>query len=284
MGRGCRRWALLAFFYIIFYLTLACMFAGLLGIVLLTLGKDAPNQVWEDQDPSEWYHKSLIQRYPAVILIPVPNRHKNKDSPLIWINKDDRAPWAKKVREEVEGYRKVIAKGCKNCFDPTPAEASCAGPKKMYGYDVRQPTFIVRLSKMLMWKPTFFPNQKAAEKYINKEIDNVAILHRFRGIVGGTPPADFKSQVLIVCGGDTPADDQLMGGIKYCNGPTIDASYYPFENEKNHRNFLSPFVMIQFTNPTPGQPITVSCYPILDKLEVVEKKAWAMATFEFMVQ
>ncbi|CAG7836864.1 unnamed protein product [Allacma fusca] len=279
-GRGLRRWALLVIFYIIFYVTLACIFTGLLAIVLGMLDKDSPQQVYKDQD--SFYHKSLIQRYPAVILTPLPDREKNKDSPLIWISHSakERKAWGNKVKHEMEGYRRYLKKHpkCQKCFELSTIDQSCN--QNNYGYDVRQPTFLIRLSKMLEWKPKYFKTQHAAEHYIHRTIKNDAILTQFKAQVeqGEWKPGD--KTVPVLCAGNSVADDQLLNGIKYCTKPFLDGKLFPFVNTEP---YLAPFVMIQFLNAVPGIPITVACYPILDGLKVNDKKAWSKETFEFMM-
>lgn len=49
----------------------------------------------------------------------------------------------------------------------------------------------------------------------------------------------------IVCEGETPWDNGLLGHITYCTGIGVDKKYFPF---KSKEKYLAPFVAVQFKN------------------------------------
>ena len=62
--------------------------------------------------------------------------------------------------------------------------------------------------------------------------------------------------VWLSCEGDTSADTEYMGPVEMRPMPGFPGQYFPFIGQ-NH--YLSPIVVIQFTNLTPGILVSVKC-------------------------
>lgn len=62
--------------------------------------------------------------------------------------------------------------------------------------------------------------------------------------------------VWVSCEGDTSADTENMGYIKYTQRPGFPGYYFPYLRQQN---YLSPLVCVQFRDLTPGVLVGVTC-------------------------
>ena len=64
------------------------------------------------------------------------------------------------------------------------------------------------------------------------------------------------------CEGETAADEENLGGVSYTPWQGFPGFYYPYLNQLH---YLSPIVMIQFRNLTPG--VIIQIRQVLDKVK-----------------
>ena len=62
--------------------------------------------------------------------------------------------------------------------------------------------------------------------------------------------------VWLSCEGETPADTEYMGPLEMRPMPGFPGQYFPFQGQ-NH--YLSPIVVIQLTDLTPGVMVSIKC-------------------------
>lgn len=75
-----------------------------------------------------------------------------------------------------------------------------------------------------------------------------------------TEGSNYQSdQIYVTCQGEHPTDMEHIGPLALMP-LTIPMYYFPFRDQKQ---YLSPFIMVQFLNPDPGVVLHVVC------------KAWA---------
>lgn len=196
---------------------------------------------------------------------PVP---KESGSTLIWVKQNDpnsTTDYVTGLNQFLDDYQPGSQSNAENYIDCSPTNHPTAASKttcrikltdlgpcsreRNYGYNEGQPCVLLKLNRIFNWVP---------ETYNAAELP-ADVKAAYQRQSGKAIPANDDNQVYITCNGEDPVDQEHIGPIRlYPN--SIPAYNYPYMNQ---RGYLSPVVMVQFLNPTPGVLINVEC------------KAWA---------
>jgi sodium/potassium-transporting ATPase subunit beta len=256
-GRTGSSWIKILVFYIIFYLCLAAFWALMLLIFYQTIDDRVPK--WQLGD-------SRIGSNPGLGFRPRP-RDENVESTLIWFKqgRDEKnwKHWTENLDKFLEPYEKgIIESGghlgnCDNnktvgegefCrFDIRKIDNNCTKGLD-FGYKRGDPCVLIKLNRIYNWKPTSY---------------ELSDLEKDSSIPDSVRDGYKKNRsdiVYVTCEGENAADKENIGPLDYYPQPGIEFKYFPFTNQPG---YLSPFVFVHFSKPTPGVLINIEC------------KAWA---------
>ncbi|XP_064621316.1 probable sodium/potassium-transporting ATPase subunit beta-3 [Lineus longissimus] len=178
---------------------------------------------------------------PGLMFWPRPNVHNIRDSTLE-ITVDDPSTYRDHVWR-LESYLKAEyvtrrLDDTNNVYDCSPfslrpetmpQEAVCRfdiaslGPcnaQENYGYSSGEPCVILRLGRLLGWKPRNY------------------------------------SRIKITCSGREPIDRSNMGKVYYYPSQVVDSKYFPFLNQAN---YMLPSVAVKFKGLTRGTLVKLAC-------------------------
>jgi sodium/potassium-transporting ATPase subunit beta len=117
-----------------------------------------------------------------------------------------------------------------------------------FGYTAGQPCVLIKLNRIFGWTPEPYASEDELPADVKAALANA------------TPKKTWnRNLIYVTCAGQDNVDKEHMGPIKiYPEG--FGFQYYPFRNSPG---YLSPLVMVQFLNPSPGVLLNIEC------------KAWA---------
>jgi sodium/potassium-transporting ATPase subunit beta len=258
LGRSGSSWAKILIFYIIFYACLAAFWAIMLLIFYQTIDKNEPK--WKLEE-------SRIGKNPGLGFRPRPPADK-VESTLIWFTSGPTGnykPWADRLGKFLKNYENdtgkatgrgsaVAQSGCDGTGSPEPG-TFCPFELKTqlkgddpcnlsndYGYLLGTPCVLIKLNKIYGWEPKPYGSGNYPSNMPNPE------------------KVTDHNGIIITCEGENPADKENIGPIRYTPSQTIKSVFFPFTNQAGYN---SPFVMVQFKEPTRGVLINIEC------------KAWA---------
>ena len=86
--------------------------------------------------------------------------------------------------------------------------------------------------------------------------DEVRAFYQKQAAQPGAPAFPQQpGQVYVTCNGEDPVDQEHIGAVRL-HPQTVPSYYFPYLNQDG---YLSPVVMVQFLNPSPGVLINVEC-------------------------
>uniref|UniRef100_A0A1B6D5Z4 Sodium/potassium-transporting ATPase subunit beta n=1 Tax=Clastoptera arizonana TaxID=38151 RepID=A0A1B6D5Z4_9HEMI len=282
-GRTPSSWGKIGLFYLIFYIVLATMFACLLWLFSLTLDPRIPK--WR-------LDESIIGTNPGLGFRPMPN-DSNSLSTLIWYKgtrRQDYEYWVESLREFLDVYRipgKTPGRGqniYKCDFHQFPPRGKVCDIdvrlwdpctfENTYNYHLQKPCIFLKVNKIYDWVPDYYKNVSdlpermpdSLKAHIQNEFD-----------LGG---AARLNQVWLSCQGESPADVENIGEVKYYPGPGFPGYFFPFENSEG---YLSPLVAVQFTRPRTGILINIECRAWAHNIKYDRKERIGSVHFELMI-
>ncbi|KAL1124041.1 hypothetical protein AAG570_001811 [Ranatra chinensis] len=214
---------------------------------------------------------SLIGTNPGLGFRPMPN-DTNSLSTLIWYKgtaKENYEYWTNSIAEFLNYYRKpglTPGQGANiySCdFDKeVPSGKVCEvdvrdwAPctfENNYNYHLQSPCVFIKLNKIYGWKPEYYDDPN------NLPDKMPADLKKFITDEKNIDPNRLKT-VWVSCEGETPADVENIGEIKYIPRRGFPGYFFPYENSEG---YLSPIVAVHFVRPRTGILLNIEC------------KAWA---------
>lgn len=294
MGRTGGSWARIGIFYLIFYSFLAGWFSVMLGVFWTTLDPQTnPSYMPAERDGSKG--GSLLQS-PAMGYIPKP-KHDNVESTLIWFKQNDAKDvkyWADYLNNTITNYYEhrggnTDGQNLVNCdgkrkrddneaciFDPVLLGPDCQ-KKDQFGYSQGKPCVIIKMNKMINWRPETFKDTADLKK--EKVLDKMP--NELKQYMNDTSTNGvFDPKIWVSCEGENPADKEYIGKISYYPYPGFNAVFFPYRNQPG---FMNPLVGVVFENPTPYVLINVRCTAWAKNIEVEPSKRLGLVHFELLV-
>jgi len=294
MGRSGGSWARIGIFYLIFYSFLAAWFSVMLGVFWTTLDPQTnPSYMPAERDGSKG--GSLLQS-PAMGYIPKP-KHDNVESTLIWFKQNDAKDveyWAGYLNNTITNYYEhrggnTDGQNLVNCdgkrkrddneaciFDPVLLGPDCQ-KKDQFGYSQGKPCVIVKMNKMINWRPDTFKDYADLKK--EKVLDKMPT--ELKEYMNATATNGvFDPKIWVSCEGENPADKEYIGKISYYPYPGFNAVFFPYRNQPG---FMNPLVGVVFENPTPYVLINVRCTAWAKNIDVEPAKRLGLVHFELLV-
>jgi len=92
------------------------------------------------------------------------------------------------------------------------------------------------LNRIYGWKPDYFDDPNDLPEDMPDDLKtHIAEL-----------PKDHRKQIWVTCHGESPADREILGDIKYFPTQGFPHYFYPYLNA---HSYLSPLVAVKFTRP-----------------------------------
>lgn len=255
LGRTPTNWGSLFLFYAVFYIVLSAMFAICMQGLFATLSSVEPK--WQ-------LDSSRIGSNPGLGFRPISDNLEHGS--LIWFegkNKNQTAHWAELIEGFLEPY--ITASQMSNTnhsqsvacsFDKGPKEGShCSvdvdnfGPctmKNGYGYNKSAPCIFLKLNKIFNWVPDYYDDINNLPEEMPTDLK----------LYIASLPVNNRKQVWVTCGGENPADREILGPVKYYPKRGLASYYYPYKNVKG---YLSPLIAVQFERPGLHRIINIEC-------------------------
>ncbi|TNM87615.1 hypothetical protein fugu_005836 [Takifugu bimaculatus] len=237
-------------FYVIFYLCLAGIFAGTIQVLLLTLSNYKPT--YQDRvAPPGLSHFPRSEKAEIYFSLSDAGSYQTytqsiekfldlyqDDKQLDQLNYDDcgAAPGTYTERgslESTEGQRKA-------CRFSKSLLGSCSGDgDPTFGFSQGKPCIIVKLNRIVNYRPKPPSNESLPEALQGKVSPNVIPIH---------------------CKPKRAEDEDRIGEINYFGiGNGFPLQYYPYYGKLLHPMYLQPLVAVQFTNVTLNQEVRIEC-------------------------
>uniref|UniRef100_A0A1A8EE03 Sodium/potassium-transporting ATPase subunit beta n=1 Tax=Nothobranchius kadleci TaxID=1051664 RepID=A0A1A8EE03_NOTKA len=262
LGRTGGSWFKITLFYVIFYGCLAGIFIGTIQAMLLTLSDYKPT--YQDRvappglshtprsDKSEisftksdpaTYQKyvdsmhSLLQKYNDTLQTEELKFEDCGETPQDYINRGS--------LDDTEGLKNA-------CRFLRSWLGSCSGiTDKSFGFEEGKPCLIVKLNRIVNFKPKVPSNDTLPEALKGKSVKYLIPIH---------------------CKNKREEDEGKIGEIKYFGiNEGFPLQYYPYYGKRLHSQYLQPLVAIQFTNLTTNEELRIECRVYGDNIEIGEK-------------
>jgi len=290
LGRTGTSWAKIGVFYVILYAFLAGFFSCMMAVFYTTLDTERMPKYSPGNEDS-------ILRNPALGFRPLP-RKENVESTLIWYNSGNEADikhWVDSLNEFIKPYEgKGVAKessDVKDCNEQNKADPmnnevckfdfqslgkACTAAES-WGYNRKSPCVILKMNKMIGWKPDFYTKKDLEENKLPAEMpeDLKLVIQKSADDNGGEP----KQMVWVSCKGENPADEEYIGKIVYTPWQGFPAYFFPYMNTPG---YLPPIVAVQFTEPASNVLINVECKAWAKNINHNRKERLGLVHFELL--
>jgi len=290
MGRTGSSWAKIGGFYLIFYSFLAAWFAVMLSIFFTTLRTDDLPQYTPGDETSLLTTVAMAYRPQA--------KPSNIESTLIWYDMDyvpnpekddpEKDHWIKNLNDTFAEYGKISkAVWYVPCTDAKPRndtagqvcqfkaeeEFGLCGPQDRWGYDSGNPCVLLKLNKMIGWKPEPYET----EEEINKDKD---LSPREKNLLSKSmQKTGAQKRIFVLCDGKYAPDRHLMGNVEmYPDG--FNSVYFPYNNEKGYQ---APMVAVRFAGIAKNVVVNIECKAYAKNLKPARETRTAMIDFELLL-
>lgn len=248
-GRTSISWVRIIAFYLVYYGTLAGMFAICLTVHLKGLPNDRPKYLVPPEGDQ------AISKTPGMSARPRGN--KNIVEYVVKFDPDDSKTYkayVDEITDILEEYSEqndisvidCTEEGVTNTCPVGPLNTllgDCsAGADATYGYSTGQPCFLLKLNKLFAWKPKLYET--------NPDPTNLEVARYSPSHMGVTCEQ-----------ADSLKSKGTMGSVKYFPSTGFPGDCFPYCNTAE--TYYSPLVMVKFTAPERGKTVRVWC------------KAWA---------
>ncbi|XP_033847855.1 sodium/potassium-transporting ATPase subunit beta-1a [Periophthalmus magnuspinnatus] len=261
LGRTGGSWAKITLFYIIFYGCLAGIFIGTIQAMLLTLSNYKPT-------------------YQDRVAPPGLSHTPRSDKSEIAFNMNDKSTFEKYIKSmsdllaKYEEDLQTEDKNFENCgVEPQPYKergtvesdngqrkacrflrswlGPCSGQDPNYGFQDGKPCLIVKLNRIVNFRPRAPSNDSIPE----------------------TVASNLKPNMIpIFCKNKRDEDKDKVNEIKYHGmGAGFALQYYPYYGKLLHPQYLQPLVAVQFTNLTLGEELRIECRVFGANIDYSEK-------------
>ncbi|CAB3231533.1 unnamed protein product [Arctia plantaginis] len=282
LGRTPERWCKLLIFYAIFYTCLLVLF----GTCLLTFLQHFINP----RVPRLQQEYSVIGTSPGLAFRPLP---PDVRSTLIWYKGtgyDSYRYWEDQLIDflsvyKMKGQTAGTGQNIFNCnFNNYPP------PGKVCDVDIRgldpcteenhfsfhksSPCIFIKLNKIYGWYPDVYDNVQDLPYDMPDDLQYyIKNLTAFN--------SNFANMVWLSCYGETPADQENIGPIRYLPFQGFPGYFYPYENAEG---YLSPLVAIHLQKPKTGIVINIECRVWARNIIYDRKERLGFIHFEVMIE
>ncbi|XP_015249940.1 PREDICTED: sodium/potassium-transporting ATPase subunit beta-1 [Cyprinodon variegatus] len=263
LGRTGGSWFKIFLFYVIFYGCLAGIFIGTIQAMLLTLHDYKPTYQDRVAPPGlshtprsekseisftiskEETYKKYVESM-AAFLTQYDDDKQEDDmkyedcggTPLSYIDRgmlDDKDLGTRKSCR----FSRNLLGSCDGIADPT------------FGFKEGKPCLIVKLNRIVNYRPRAPKNESLPEELKGRSFDNV---------------------IPISCKNKREEDEGKIAGIKYYGiGGGFPLQYYPYYGKRLHPHYLQPLVAIHFTNLTMNEELRIECKVYGENIDYNEK-------------
>ncbi|CAG9835139.1 unnamed protein product [Diabrotica balteata] len=248
LGRTPKNWGQLLFFYSIFYIVLAALFAICMQGLFATL---------DDRVPKWRLDRSLIGVNPGLGFRPISN--VTEEGSLIWYNITNHTTinkWVGLIDTFLLPYKanqtgknfvpcnKDKRPGSKEVCETSITNFKNCSPGRMYGYNTSTPCVFLKLNRIFGWVPEFITSPQEG---MPKDLaDHIQMLKDANST---------ERMIWVTCNGVDDFDRENIKGFNYYP-KGFSSSYYPYTNIKN---YLSPIVAVEVVNITPNVLVSIEC-------------------------
>ncbi|TWW57493.1 Sodium/potassium-transporting ATPase subunit beta-233 [Takifugu flavidus] len=208
-------------FYVIFYLCLAGIFAGTIQVLLLTLSNYKPT-------------------YQDRVAPPGLSHFPRSEKAEIYFSLSDAGSYqtyTQSIEKFLDLYQDDKQLDQLNYDD---CGGNCSGDgDPTFGFSQGKPCIIVKLNRIVNYRPKPPSNESLPEALQGKVSPNVIPIH---------------------CKPKRAEDEDRIGEINYFGiGNGFPLQYYPYYGKLLHPMYLQPLVAVQFTNVTLNQEVRIEC-------------------------
>ncbi|XP_026490528.1 sodium/potassium-transporting ATPase subunit beta-2-like [Vanessa tameamea] len=282
MGRTPESWGKIIIFYVIFYIVLAALFA----ICMVTFLQHFINP----RVPRLQQEYSLIGTSPGLGFRPLP---PDVRSTLIWYKGtgyDSYKYWEDQLIDFLSVYKKKgqtagAGQNIYNCdFKNLPPQGKVCDvdirswspciDENHFSFHKSSPCIFLKLNRIYGWRPEFYnetsvlPTEMPLD--LQYHIKNITDHNR-----------DNANMVWVSCHGETPADKENIGPIKYLPNHGFPGYYYPYNNAEG---YLSPLVAVHLQRPRTGIVINIECRAWARNIKYNRRDGLGVVHFELMIE
>ncbi|XP_024921354.1 sodium/potassium-transporting ATPase subunit beta-1a [Cynoglossus semilaevis] len=250
LGRTGCSWFKIFMFYLIFYGCLAGIFIGTIQAMLLTLSNYKPTYQdrvappglshtprslkseiafnRSDKSTYEKYVKSLEDLLHPYTDELQTEQMKFEDCGVTPDSYKDRGS------AEAEAGQRMACRFYRSLLDKCSGESDAS-----FGFKEGKPCLIVKLNRIVNFRPRAPDNHSLPEAVQNIQMANVIPIH---------------------CKNKREGEEDKVGEIQYYGmGQGFPLQYYPYYGKRLHPQYLQPLVAIHFTNVTQNQEVRIEC-------------------------
>ncbi|XP_049871770.1 sodium/potassium-transporting ATPase subunit beta-2-like [Pectinophora gossypiella] len=282
MGRTPESWGKILIFYGIFYGALVALFA----ICMVTFMQQFINP----RVPRLQQEGSLIGNSPGLGFRPFP---PDVRSTLIWYKGtgyDSYKYWEDQLIDFLSVYKKKgqTAGAGQNIFNcdfrnPPPPGKVCdvdirgwepCIEENHFSFHKSSPCIFLKLNRIYGWRPEYYndtqrlPSDMPAD--LQAHIRNITAYNR-----------DYGNMIWVSCHGETPADEEMIGPIRYLPHPGFPGYFYPYNNAEG---YLSPLVAVHLQRPRTGIVINIECRAWAPNIKYDRREKLGVVHFELMIE
>uniref|UniRef100_A0A2A4JHJ4 Sodium/potassium-transporting ATPase subunit beta-2 n=1 Tax=Heliothis virescens TaxID=7102 RepID=A0A2A4JHJ4_HELVI len=281
LGRTPQRWGKILIFYTIFYAVLIALF----GICMVTFLQHFINP----RVPRLQQEYSVIGNSPGLGFRPLP---ADVRSTLIWYKGtgyESYRYWEEQLIDFLSVYKKKgqTAGAGQNIFNcdfqhlPPPGKVCDVDIRRLdpcidenhFSFHKSSPCIFLKLNRIYGWRPEFYDIQNLPQDMpvdLQMHIKNITNFNR-----------DYANMVWVSCHGETPADKENIGPIRYLPFPGFPGYFYPYENAEG---YLSPLVAIHLQRPRTGIVINIECRAWAKNIKYDRRERLGVVHFELMIE
>ncbi|XP_077964825.1 sodium/potassium-transporting ATPase subunit beta-1a [Gasterosteus aculeatus] len=262
LGRTGSSWLKIFLFYVIFYGCLAGIFIGTIQALLLTLSNYKPTYQDRVAPPGLSHTPRSEKSEIAFSLSDASSYKKYTDAMTKFLKEydDDKQTDLMKFEECGDVPGTYMDRGTlednlgqrKACRFKRSLLGVCSGLENpQYGFDTGKPCIIVKLNRIVNFRPKPPMNNSVEEFLLPKLKPNL---------------------IPISCKNKREEDADKIGEIKFFGlGEGFPLQYYPYYGKLLHPQYLQPLVAIQFNNLTLNEELRIECKVFGENIGYSEK-------------
>ncbi|XP_072936284.1 sodium/potassium-transporting ATPase subunit beta-2-like [Epargyreus clarus] len=282
LGRTPERWGKLLIYLVIFWSVVVAFFF----ICLTTFLQHFINP----RVPRLQQEYSLIGTSPGLGFRPLP---PDVRSTLIWYKGtgyDSYKYWEDQLIDFLSVYKKKgqTAGAGQNIFNcdfknlPPPGKVCDVDirgwepciEENHFSFHKSSPCIFLKLNRIYGWRPEYYNETNNLPQEMPVDLQT-----HIRNITGYN--RDYANMVWVSCHGETPADKENIGPIKYLPYPGFPGYFYPYNNAEG---YLSPLVAVHLQRPRTGIVINIECRAWAKNIKYDRRERLGVVHFELMIE
>ncbi|XP_045470069.1 sodium/potassium-transporting ATPase subunit beta-2-like [Harmonia axyridis] len=209
----------------------------------------------------KWSDIGMNGTTPKLGFIPMP---ENNESTLIWVqgtNRTNTKNWSSRIQSSLETYyyeKKYVSRKSCSYIDPPKSGEVCNidirewGPcnqERYYNYHMNAPCIFLKLNKIQGWVPEYYNDTNNLPEDMPQQLKDLIKYNITR--------PEERNNIWISCTGETSADMEYLGPIKYYpSHQGFPGYYFPYTNSKD---YFSPLIAVHFKRPASGVVLNIEC-------------------------